>query len=455
MAASESKPHNPVYHLRHKKLDYFGKPAPQVHFPMEPSRLEDLGLDDTMVHKMILKHLYNSGTLRTDELAHKLGVSVSIIDKPIAFLRNRALVETYHRNGKLIGDIMRYKLTESGRKVAHEHMEDNSYCGQLPVTYSDYCKQVSAQSIRSQIVDRKSLDLAFKDVVINPKILNSIGAAFNSGSSIFLYGPAGTGKSFIASKMKEMLQDNIAIPYAIEVEGQIIRLFDSNDFTPIVQEESDNKQSTQDPRLDRRWVICQRPVIVAAGELTQQMLDLNFDRDRGFYEAPLQMKANGGIFLIDDFGRQQMSSNFLLNRWIMPLENGIDYLGLHTGNKIKIPFDVIPVFSTNIEPRELVDEAFLRRLGYKIIVSYISEEEYSQIFKQYCITNGLEFSQKFVDYLIQQHYKPNKKKLLASHPKELINKVIDFSLFDNRKPSLSEESLSMAWDAFFMQETET
>lgn len=455
MAASESKPHNPVYHLRHKKLDYFGKPAPQVHFPTEPSRLEDLGLDDTMVHTMILKHLYNSGTLRTNELADKLGVSVNIIDKPIAFLRNRALMETYRRDGKMIGDIMRYKLTESGRKLAHEHMEDDSYCGQLPVTYRDYCNQVSAQSIRSQIVDRKNLDLAFKNVVINPKILTRIGAAFNSGSSIFLYGPSGTGKSFLASKMKEMLQGNIAIPYAIEVEGQIIRLFDPYDFTPVVQEERDNKLSTQDPRLDGRWIICQRPVIIAAGELTEEMLDLDFDRDRGFYEAPLQMKANGGIFLIDDFGRQRMSSNFLLNRWIMPLENGIDYLGLHTGNKIKVPFDVIPVFSTNIEPRELADEAFLRRLGYKIVVSYISEEEYSQIFKQYCITNGLEFSQKFVDYLIQQHYKPNKKKLLASHPKELINKVIDFSLFEGKKPSLTEESLSMAWDAFFLQETET
>ena len=455
MARSESNPHDPVYHLRHQKLDYFGKSAPQVDFPTEPGRLEDLGLDETMVHKMILKHLYNSGTLRTDELANKLGVSVSIIEKPIAFLRSRALMEVYIGNDKMIGDIMRYNLTENGRKLAHEHMEDNSYCDRLPVSYRDYCKQVSEQSIKSQIIDRKDLDLAFKNVVINPSILTRIGAAFNSGSSIFLYGPAGTGKSFLASKMRELLQGNIAIPYAIEVEGQIIRLFDANDFTPVVQEERDNKLSTQDTRLDGRWIICQRPVIVAAGELTQEMLELDFDRDRGFYEAPLQMKANGGIFLIDDFGRQQMSSNFLLNRWIMPLENGIDYLGLHTGSKVKIPFDVIPVFSTNIEPRELADEAFLRRLGYKIIVSDISEYEYSQIFKQYCVTNGLAFLQSYVDYLIEQHYKPNNRKLLASHPKELINKVIDFSLFEDRKPSLTEESLSLAWSAFFLQETET
>ncbi len=448
---SINKSHNPVQHLRHKKLDFFGRPAPKVDYPVECGTLEELGLDETLVHKFILKHLYISGTLRTDVLAEKLGISVNVIDKPITFLRDHALVEAHRRDGLLVGDIMRYKLTDKGRKMAHESMDENSYVGPLPVNYKDYCQQVAAQTIKEQIIDRKRVEKAFENIIINPTVLTRIGAAFNSGSSIFLYGPAGTGKSFLTSKMRDLLHDNIAIPYAVEVEGQIIRLFDPIDFKPVSQPPETDGSTTHGTRPDRRWVLCQRPVIIAAGELSSEMLDLSFDRDRGFYEAPLQMKANGGIFLIDDFGRQRMETHFLLNRWIMPLENGVDYLGLHTGNKVRMPFDVIPVFSTNIQPKDLVDEAFLRRLGYKIIVSYVTEEEYGQIFEQYCVTNDLEFSQKFVDYLVQNHYQPSDKKLLASHPKELINKVIDISLFEGKKPVLSEEALSLAWEAFFLQ----
>ncbi len=452
MTVSGDKSHNPVQHLRHKKLDLFGRPAPKVGYPVECKTLDELGLDETLVHKFILKHLYISGTLRTDLLAEKLGISVNIIDNPITFLREHALVEAHRREGGLqVGDIMRYKLTEKGRLRAHEYMDENSYVGPLPVNYLDYCKQVAAQTVKEQIIDRQRVAEAFNNIVINPTVLSRIGAAFNSGSSIFLYGPAGTGKSFLTSKMRDLLHDNIAIPYAVEIEGQIIRVFDPIDFKPVQQPEDAGGTTPLGTRTDRRWVICQRPVIIAAGELSAEMLDLGFDRDRGFYEAPLQMKANGGIFLIDDFGRQRMEPHFLLNRWIMPLENGVDYLGLHTGNKVRMPFDVIPVFSTNIQPEELVDEAFLRRLGYKIIISYVNEEEYSQIFEQYCVTNDLAFSQQYVDYLVKNHYRPSDRRLLASHPKELINKVIDIALYEGRKPALSEEALALAWEAFFLQ----
>lgn len=453
MATEISNVDTAIESMRHKMLALGQEPAAQVEYPLEPKNLDELGLDDTLVHKFILKHLYTRGTLRTDELATHLGIPVTLLDDPITFLRNQALLQTYRRDSSFIGDIMRYKLTENGRSLAQAHMKENSYCGRLPVNYQTYCEQIARQSVKNVVVKRAQLEEIFKNIVINKDVLTGIGSAFNSGSSIFLYGPPGTGKTFLASQLQRLLQGNIVVPYALEVEGQIIQIHDPNNFKPIEEPEQDTNLFHSGVMLDQRWVICKRPVIVAAGELTLDMLELDYLKDRGFYEAPLQMKANGGLFIIDDLGRQKMSSTFLLNRWIMPLENGVDFLGLHTGNKVQIPFDVIPVFSTNIHPNELVDDAFLRRLGYKIIIDYVDKAEYSQIFEQYCLINDLAYDAKYVNYLIEHHYKPHNMRLLASHPKELINKVIDLALFEGVTPVLSEEMLDLAWKSFFIHET--
>ncbi len=443
-----------IEHLRHKKLKYRGEKVRDIVLPTEPRTHEDLGVDITVVHNMVIKHLFTGGTLRNDDLAQRMGIPLALLEQPVTFLRNQALLQVHRRDTSQLGDLLFLALTERGRALAHEYMDDCAYVGPLPVSYETYCKQVRAQTVKHQIADRESIEAAFSDVVINSDTLTSIGTAFNSGESIFLYGVPGTGKSFMANQLVKMLRGNIAVPYAIDVDGQVIRVYDPNNHVSIHrnggEEGSELQLLKRENGLDKRWVICERPVIVAAGELTLQMLDLQYQRDAGFYEAPLQMKANGGVFLIDDLGRQIVESKVLLNRWILPLETGTDYLGLHTGTKIQIPFDVIPIFSTNIQPEELADEAFLRRLGYKIIVTPVSREEYEQIFRQYCELNGLEYKADAVGYLIENFYKPNNMDLLASHPKEIINKIIDFCLFEGIEPELKNELIAMAWNAYFI-----
>jgi SpoVK/Ycf46/Vps4 family AAA+-type ATPase len=309
------------------------------------------------------------------------------------------------------------------------------------------------QTVKEQVVNRELMEQVYGGLVIDPQVLRQIGAAFNSGNSIFLFGPAGTGKTFVASHMVNLLHGDILIPYAVEAEGQIIRVFDPTNHIALPTEKRDSNQlvsSEKDSARDQRWLRCKRPVIIAAGELTMEMLELKYQEGTGFYDAPLQMRANGGLLLIDDLGRQIVNTSQLLNRWILPLEHSEDYLSLHTGIKLRVPFDVIPVFSTNISPEQLADEAFLRRLGYKIHMDYISEREYGEIFQQYCKTNGLEYDPEMVRYLIDELYVPRGRRMTASHPKELINKVIDFSLFEDRKPVISKELLRQAWNTYFL-----
>jgi hypothetical protein len=447
--------HNPVLHLKHKKLGLAGTAYQANDFPTIPKDLEGLGVSHSTLHKIILKHLLTAGTLRTDDLSARLCVPVSLLERPIAFLRNEAYLEAHNRVHANIGEILHLNLTDRGRHRAQQYYEENAYVGPLPVSYTAYCEQVLRQTVRNQIVNRSSVGKIFDDIVISRKVVRQIGAAFNSGNSLFLFGPAGTGKSFIASQMVKLLQGRVVIPYAIEVEGHIIRVFDPTNHHRVEDEIAASGRTSilskgELDGLDQRWVICERPVIVAAGELTLDMLELKYQQGTGFYDAPLQMKANGGILMIDDLGRQVVNTSQLLNRWILPLENSVDYLGLHTGIKIQIPFDVIPVFSTNISPEQLADEAFLRRLGYKVFIDYIGEEEYRQIFAQYCDANGIVYAPEMVNYLIEEFYEPREKKMTASHPKELINKVIDFSLYEGVKPELSKELLAQAWDSYFL-----
>jgi hypothetical protein len=452
---SKDRHHNPVEHLKHKKLGLVGEAYHANDFPSSPKSIEQLGVSLSTLHKIILKHLLAVGTLRTDDLAGRMCVPVSVLEEPIAFLRNEAYLEAHNRMHANIGEILHLSLTDRGRERAQQHYDENAYIGPLPIGYREYCEQVIKQTVRNQIVNRRSVGSVFDDIVVKKQIVRQIGAAFNSGNSLFLFGPAGTGKSFIAGQMVKLLQGKVVIPYAIEVEGQIIRVFDPTNHHRAEQGENAAGHSSllakgEYDTLDRRWVVCERPVIIAAGELTLDMLELKFQKGTGFYDAPLQMKANGGILLIDDLGRQVVNTTQLLNRWILPLENNVDYLGLHTGSKIQIPFDVIPVFSTNISPEQLADEAFLRRLGYKVHIDYIDEDEYADIFSQYCEANGLEYSSSMVSFLIENFYRPRDKKMAASHPKELINKVIDFSLYEGVEPKISEELLAQAWGSYFL-----
>ena len=444
---------DPLELYRHKKL---GKRGDQVNAFVYPPALksqEALDVPASLLEKMLLKHLFTAGTQRTDALASKLCIPVTLLDKSITFLRNEALIEAHSRIHTSIGEILHLILTDRGRELARSYIEENAYVGPLPVSYGAYCQRVQLQTIKDQVVDRAQMQAVYGSLVIDPNVLRQIGAAFNSGNSIFLFGPAGTGKTFVASHMVNLLEGDILVPYAVEVEGQIIRVYDPtvHEAVPVVRNEMQHLVASEDERaFDARWVRCKRPVVMAAGELTLDMLELKLQSSTGFYDAPLQMRANGGLLIIDDLGRQVVNTSQLLNRWILPLENGEDYLSLHTGLKLRIPFDVLPVFSTNISPHELADEAFLRRLGYKIHMDYITAEDYALIFQQYCATNQLQYDENMVNFLLQEMYQPQGRRLAASHPKELINKVIDFSLYEGKKPIITNELLKQAWDTFFL-----
>lgn len=451
--ANEGRALDPLELYRHKKLASGHTTVPPLEYPAAVKSLNALDISASLLEKMLLKHLFVSGTQRTDDLAIKLCIPVSLLDGTITFLRNEALIEAHSRVHTSIGEILHLVLTDRGRERAHAYYDENAYVGPLPVSYEAYCECVERQTIKQQVVNREVMERVYGKLVINSQVLRQIGAAFNSGNSIFIFGPPGTGKTFVASHMVNLLEGDILIPYAIEAEGQIIRVYDPT----IHQARPVEKQNVQrlvameqESSHDMRWVRCKRPVVMAAGELTLDMLELKYQMGTGYYDAPLQMRANGGLLLIDDLGRQVVNTSQLLNRWILPLESSEDYLSLHTGLKLRIPFDVIPIFSTNISPEQLADEAFLRRLGYKIHMDYISNREYEMIFKQYCETNELDYDPEMVRFLIEEMYEPTGRRLAASHPRELINKTIDFCLYEGTRPVINKDLLKQAWDSYFL-----
>jgi predicted ATPase with chaperone activity len=445
--------------FRHKKIDLYGQAVPEIDFPDRPQTLEELGVSFSLIIKLFMKHLLVGGSMRSDELAAKMAIPVSLLEEPTRFLRNEALIEGRGKGSAGVSGIMELSLTDRGREHARNYQEESTYCGPVPVTLEHYREQSKKQTVREQIASREEVNSVFANIVVKKQTLTQIGAAFNSGGSLFMYGPAGTGKTFLATQMLRLLQGDIVIPHAVVVEGQIIRVFDPVNHTVVGEGEisaaavgQPEIRKAHEQAMDARWVRCKRPVIVAGSELTLEMVDLQYQPAIGFYEAPLQMKANGGIFLIDDLGRQIVQPKTLLNRWIVPLENEVDYLGLHTGTKFQIPFDIIPIFATNLSPEKLADEAFLRRLGYKIHIDYLTEQEFHAVFEQYCMANNLEYDAELVDYLINDYYKPAKRSMAACQPRDLINKVVDFSLFDGAKPKLTKELLAQAWETYFVSE---
>ncbi|MES9858482.1 MAG: hypothetical protein ABW166_18045 [Sedimenticola sp.] len=444
--------------FRHRKLDAMerGTTKDVGSFPLPPTSWRDLDIDFPLITKLIIKHLLIGGELRVDRLAARLAIPPSLLEEPIQFLRKESQIEAKGAGSDGISGAMHYSLAARGREQAGLYMDESSYCGPLPISLESYRRQCDKQSVKQQIVDRNRTDAVFNGLIVRPETITQIGAAFNSGKSAFLFGPAGVGKTFLAHQMVRLLYGEIAIPHAVVIEGQIVRVFDPVNHRPV---ESASEAFTAAPHLrknadahDNRWVICHRPVIISGGELNLPMLDLQYQQDTHYYDAPLQMKANGGLFMIDDLGRQACNTTALLNRWVVPLEDGVDYLSLHTGSKFQIPFDVLPVFATNLSATDLADDAFIRRLGYKIRVHYLTEVEYRAIFRQYCHANDLACSEAVIDYLISKLYQPSGRPLIACHPRDLINQIIDYCLFEGTEPVVSEALLSQAWRSNFFDE---
>jgi predicted ATPase with chaperone activity len=422
--------------------------APQSAGPQMPARprsVEDTGLSLSFISDMIVRALYLIGEMTGQQMVELLMLPYdNVIDQAITYLRREQMCEIKGTGG--IGEkAYRYQATARGVERAKEIGERTQYLGAAPVPLEDYTEMMRHQTTQGLIINEDSIRQAFSHLVINEALLQQLGPAINSGRSIFLFGHAGNGKTSIAESVSKLMSDAIAIPHAVIIDGQIIRVFD-----PIHHERATVPPS-EEHSYDKRWVLTKRPIVVAGGELNMDSLDLVYDEYSKYYEAPLQMKANGGLFLIDDFGRQQMRPRELLNRWIVPLEKRVDYLTLHTGKKIEVPFDQLIIFSTNIEPKQLVDEAFLRRIRYKVEVVNPSPPEYREILRRVCMAKSVPYSDEGLRYLLEHEYGKRNIEMRACHPRDLIDQLVDIARFTRTQPTMSRELLAAACKSYFVE----
>lgn len=420
-----------------KTLDKFFK----IH-PSAPNTVEDTGLSISFIADLVLKHLLALGEFKLSDVADVVKLPVSVVDAAIEYLRRDKLVEVKGGTGYATVTYT-FKLTETGIRRGNELMDLCRYAGPAPVTLDAYKNMVDLQTIKNIVVGEESVRKAFSHLVLSEKLMKRLGPAISSGKALFFYGPPGNGKTAIAETIGKIMPDTIFIPYSITVGGQIISLFDPVNHTPVGPE----KEVDQ---IDQRWLRIRRPVVMTGGELTMRMLDLDFNPIAKYYEASLQMKANNGIFIADDFGRQQIEPQRFLNRWIVPLDRNVDFMTLHTGMMFVIPFDMLVIFATNIDPKDLVDDAFLRRIRYKIKIDRPTVEEYEEIFKMVCKTNKIAFNHETFDYLLNNFYRKCNVPLNGCHPRDIIDHVVDSARYYNHAAQMNRESVDMAWQNYFV-----
>jgi predicted ATPase with chaperone activity len=428
--------------------------TPSPNFPPEPRTIEDTGLSMAFLADLALKTMYTRGFMMGHEIADSMKLPfANVVDRVLDYLRREHLTEVKGSGG--FGESSyQYVISDEGRARTRELMDQNQYVGSAPVRLEAYTRMAAAQSFGGHVVSQESLRRAFAHLVLSEEILNQLGPAINSGKSMFLFGNAGNGKTAIAEAIGTLLPGAILIPYAVSVDGHIIRIFDALHHQAIPEQDDGDNTAVgirKGERYDRRWVPIRRPLIVTGGELMLENLDLVFDPTTKFYEAPYQMKANGGVFLIDDFGRQQVRPRELLNRWIVPLEKRVDYLTLATGHKIDVPFDALILFSTNLNPDDLVDEAFLRRIRYKIYVTDPTWEDYREIFKRVAAKNSIPYSEEGLRYLITEYYIKPKRKPRAVHPRDILEELADIARFRGLPPTMSKELLDLACRTYFLR----
>jgi hypothetical protein len=412
--------------------------------PLEPASLQEMQLTDSSVESLLLKYFLSCGDSTGRDAADQVQLPFKLVDDLLRQMKADQLV--VYRGSARMNDY-EYQLTEMGRERARRLAEHCTYFGAAPVSLEDYIISVSKQSLTTQRPSLADLQRAFGDLLLSKEMLTRLGPAINSGRGLFLYGAAGNGKSSIAERLTQAFGQSIWIPRAITVDGEVIRLFDpsNHELMPL-----EKQHGLLDKRLiDRRWVRIRRPTIIVGGELTMESLEVSLNTTTGISEAPLQMKSNCGTLVIDDFGRQRMRVDELLNRWIVPLEKRVDYLSLRNGKKIQVPFDQLIVFSTNLEPKDLVDDAFLRRIPYKIDVKDPSEAEFRELFRIMAPKLGMEHREELINYLIDTHYRPINRPFRCCQPRDLLMQIRSYCYFCDAPVEMTCENVDFAVSNYF------
>jgi predicted ATPase with chaperone activity len=403
-----------------------------------PRETRRTGIRKGLLEDLALKILYLHGEVSLVELSDIVCLSGDVIDEIFQFLRKEQLCEVKGMSGAA----HRIVASARGKERAAELLSMNQYAGPAPVSLSDYVTRVQMQSVTQSSISPADLDRAFHHLVLKPEVVARLGSAVASGASIFLYGPTGTGKTTIASCIPSIYNDSVWIPHAIEVDNQIIKIHD-----PGVHIRSSDPFPEES---DRRWVLCRRPCVIAGGELSAEMLDLQYSASSRFFTAPLQMKANNGVLILDDFGRQRMGTDELLNRWMTPLDRRVDFLTLPGGRKFELPFDLFVVFSTNLNPREITDEAFLRRIPNKIEINHATQHQFIEIFEAECERRGLPYHPEMPEYLTRYITQTMKQPLCQCFSRDLLNQIFWTASYEGVRPELNPDTIKTACNQYFL-----
>lgn len=418
------------------------------HLVPKPQSIEETGLSESFLADLLAKHLWEGGVLDLKQLSTRMALPGPVLEALLGHFRGEGCTEVRAAVDGSAG--LRYALTDRGRALALDSLAKSGYVGPAPVPLSHFDRIVRAQSVSHCTLTRETLREAFSDMVLRQSLLDQLGPAIHSGRAIFVYGAAGTGKTYVSRRLARLLGGSVLVPHAIAIGESVVQFFD-----PMLHKPAERDLNDDPVRLDRghdqRLVMCERPFVVTGGELTMDMLEVRYDRDTRQYHAPIQLKASNGMLLIDDLGRQRAATVELLNRWIVPMEDKLDYFDLEGGRHFEVPFDAILLFSTNMNPTELVDEAFLRRLGYKIRFEYLQAEEYATIWQQVCHESDVPYSAAVVEHVIENLHGKTQTPLLPCHPRDLVNLALDRCRYLGQEKSVSLDNIEWAWDNYFVR----